>query len=184
MVRFIITANIKISWKIECKIVRIFLSISLHVCFGWEIRQIIFNCSLLSKDLKTRIIFGRHKYEKTCLQALQTTKVQTSLRICTVWSVPLLLAYWKVYLNSLQAKSHIFYLVSVAEQTNLSLTWSEIPKTGFLALRPIFCVGKINDNSLTLWGPETPWQVLWQTVEMQIKCRIRPRQNKSSEKEM
>ena len=32
----------------------------------------------------------------------------------------------------------IFYLVSVAEQAGLNLTLSETPKTGFLALRPIW----------------------------------------------
>ena len=31
----------------------------------------------------------------------------------------------------------IFYLVSVAEQIGLSLSWSETPKTGFLVTRPI-----------------------------------------------
>ena len=31
-----------------------------------------------------------------------------------------------------------FYLVSVAEETGLNLTLSETPKTGFVALRPIF----------------------------------------------
>ena len=31
----------------------------------------------------------------------------------------------------------IFYLVSVAEETGLSLTLSETPKTGFVATRPI-----------------------------------------------
>ena len=31
----------------------------------------------------------------------------------------------------------IFYLVSVAEQTVLSLTWSEILYTGFLAMRSL-----------------------------------------------
>ena len=36
---------------------------------------------------------------------LGTTKAQTSLRICAVWSAPLLFAYWKVsYLDLLQTK--------------------------------------------------------------------------------
>ena len=36
-------------------------------------------------------------HEKTCLQGLLTTQVQTtSLRIRTVWLAPLLLAFWKV----------------------------------------------------------------------------------------
>ena len=34
--------------------------------------------------------------EKTCLRWLRTTKAQTSLCICTVWSAPLLFAFWKV----------------------------------------------------------------------------------------
>ena len=32
----------------------------------------------------------------------------------------------------------IFYLVSVAEETGLKLALSETPKTGFVALRPIY----------------------------------------------
>ena len=48
--------------------------------------------------------------------SLQTTKVQTSLCICAVWSAPVLFAYWKVsYLHLLQANFSFFKLVSVAE---------------------------------------------------------------------
>ena len=43
--------------------------------------------------------------EKTCLRGLRTTEAQTSLRTHTVWSAPLLFAFWKVpYLSLLQAK--------------------------------------------------------------------------------
>ena len=43
-------------------------------------------------------------------------------------------------LLTILAKSKIsrLYLVSVAEQTSLSLTWSETPKTGFLVTRLIY----------------------------------------------
>ena len=34
------------------------------------------------------------------------------------------------------SKISIFYLVSVAEQVVLSMTWLETPKTGFVALKP------------------------------------------------
>ena len=34
--------------------------------------------------------------EKTCLWGLRQTKAQTSLRIHTDWSVPLLFIFWKV----------------------------------------------------------------------------------------
>ena len=33
----------------------------------------------------------------------------------------------------------IFYLVFVAEQAGLNLTFSETPKTGFVVMRPIYC---------------------------------------------
>ena len=36
--------------------------------------------------------------------------------------------------------SSVLYLVSVAEETGLNLTLSEIPKTGFVAMRPKSCV--------------------------------------------
>ena len=45
---------------------------------------------------------------KPVFGGLQTTKSQTSLRIHTVRSAPLLFVYWKVlYLDLLQAKFHI-----------------------------------------------------------------------------
>ena len=71
---------------------------------------------------------------KPVFRGLHTTKVQTSLLIHAVWSEPLLFAYYKVlYLNLWQAKFQIFQLVSVSEQAGLGMTWSEAPKTGFLA---------------------------------------------------
>ena len=42
---------------------------------------------------------------KPVFGCLRTTKAQTSLRIRTVWSAPLLFAFWKVlYVNFLQVK--------------------------------------------------------------------------------
>ena len=68
---------------------------------------------------------------------LQTSKVQTSLRICAVWSVPLLFAFWKSIISWLATSEiSIFKLVSVAEQAGLNLTLSETLKAGFLTSRP------------------------------------------------
>ena len=41
---------------------------------------------------------------KPVFGGLRTTQAQTSLSFRTDWSAPVLFAYWKVYLNLLQAK--------------------------------------------------------------------------------
>ena len=47
----------------------------------------------------------------------------------------------------------IFQLVSVAEETGLKLALLEIPKTGFLAMRPIWCnIWSISVGSLDKSG--------------------------------
>ena len=51
-----------------------------------------------------------------CLQGLQTTKAQTALRIDTVWSLPILFAYWKVPYRKLLAS-----LWELRELTRVSL---------------------------------------------------------------
>ena len=63
----------------------------------------------------------------------RTTKAQTSQ------PAPLLFPDWNVsYQNLLQAKvPYSRWLVSVAEQAGLGMTWSDSLKTGFLALPPI-----------------------------------------------
>ena len=43
-----------------------------------------------------------------------------------------------IRLNLLHAKFHLVKLVSIAEQAGLSITRSEAPKTGFLAMRTIY----------------------------------------------
>ena len=55
---------------------------------------------------------------------MRTTKVQISLRICAVWSAPLLFAAWIVlYLYLLKPELQDSQLVSIAEQAGLSLNW-------------------------------------------------------------
>ena len=66
---------------------------------------------------------------KPVFWGLLKTKAQTSLRLCAVWSAPLWLAYWKVaYLNLLLVKFQYSKLVSVAEQTGLSVSLMETPR--------------------------------------------------------
>ena len=67
---------------------------------------------------------------KPVIEGLRTTKVQTSLHIHADCSVPLLFAFWKVsYLNLPQVKFQFSSLVPVAEETGLSLAFSETPDT-------------------------------------------------------
>ena len=51
-----------------------------------------------------------------------------------------------------KSKISIFYLVSVAEETGLSLALSESLKTGFVMLRPICCHVSLYDilNNMTI----------------------------------
>ena len=77
---------------------------------------------------------------KSVFKGLQTTKVQISLRIQAVWSAPLLFAFWKESSKLPKIKIWIFLLVSVAEETRLSLALSKTPKTGFVASLTIYVV--------------------------------------------
>ena len=63
---------------------------------------------------------------------MQITKVLTSLRIHNALSEPLR-PLVSMISKLATCKVLIFQLVSVAEQTGLSLTWSEAPKIGFLS---------------------------------------------------
>ena len=84
------------------------------------------------------IIYGPWQ-DKTCFGDLGTTKVQTSLRIRAVWSVPLLFPFLESIISKLATcEISIFKLVSVAEELDLSLALWETPKTGFVATKPIF----------------------------------------------
>ena len=50
------------------------------------------------------------------------------------------------------SKIAIIYLASAAEETGLSLTLSGTPKTGFVALRPIYEIFKVQSNfALEVW---------------------------------
>ena len=63
----------------------------------------------------------------------------------------LLFAFWKLsYLSLLQA-NFIFKLVSVAEETDLSLALSEIAKTSFVTSRPIFICYCVRSDIFTLY---------------------------------
>ena len=65
---------------------------------------------------------------------MRTTKVQTSLHISSDWSAPLLFTFWENFISDLATSEFSsFQLVSVAEETGLSLTLSDTPKTGFVA---------------------------------------------------
>ena len=46
-------------------------------------------------NINVHFTFGPQR-EKSCFRDMQTTKAQTSLRGCTVWSRPLLFTYWQV----------------------------------------------------------------------------------------
>ena len=61
------------------------------------------------------------------------------MRRPAVWSAPLLLFFLESIICKHSAgEISIFWLVSVAEETGLKLALSEIPKTGFVATRPIW----------------------------------------------
>ena len=81
----------------------------------------LYNIHHMGRDVRKPVFGG-----------LRATKAQTSLYICAVCSAPLLFAYWKVsYTNLILAKfkfSSYIYVVSVAEQADLGMTISEIPK--------------------------------------------------------
>ena len=85
----------------------------------------------------------------------RTTKAQTSLRIRADWSAHLLFTHWKVSFLNL----FIFYLVSVAEETGLSLAFSEPSpppppppkkKTGLLSTRPNYINEPVSIKSYNL----------------------------------
>ena len=74
---------------------------------------------------------------KPVFGGLGTTKAQTSLRIRSLISA-FVIRFLESTLSKLATSEIlIFLLVSVADNTGLSLTLSETQKTGFLATRPI-----------------------------------------------
>ena len=58
---------------------------------------------------------------------------QPGVRICAVWSAPLLFTAWIVSISEIS----IIYTASVAGQARLCRTWSQTTKTGFLVRRLI-----------------------------------------------
>ena len=70
--------------------------------------------------------------KKTCLRYLRTPKAQTSdlIGACVYRLLKSIVS------RIATSKFSIFKLVSVAEETGLSLALSETPKTGFVASRP------------------------------------------------
>ena len=73
---------------------------------------------------------------KPVFVGLRTTKEQTSLRsLISAFVIHLL----KSIISRLATSEiSLFYLVSVVEETGLSLALSETPKTSFLTARPVF----------------------------------------------
>ena len=69
--------------------------------------------------------------------AFEVCQQQKLKPACASRQSPLFFTYWKVsYQNLIKAKFQLFYLVSVAEQVVLSMTWLETLKTGLVALKP------------------------------------------------
>ena len=88
-----------------------------------------------------------HNMTKPVFKGLPITKAQTSLRIGVDWSAPFIIRLLEItcIISKLAtSKFSSFKLVSVAEQTGLSLPFSETPKTGFVATRPIW--GSMREN--------------------------------------
>ena len=85
-----------------------------------------FSLSDRSKELS----FGPRR-EKTCLQGF--------VSIFTVWSAPFLFVFGKFICKFLRGEISIFQIFSVhvAMETGLKLALTEIPKTDFLATRPL-----------------------------------------------
>ena len=75
---------------------------------------------------------------KPDLEGLRITKAQTSLHICAVLSVPSLFTFLERIMSKLASNEiSLICIVSVADETGLSLTLLETPKTGFISLPPL-----------------------------------------------
>ena len=73
---------------------------------------------------------------KPVLAGLPTTQTQTSLR--SLLSAFVIRFSESIIHYLVTGEISIFYLVSVAKETGLKLTFSETPKTSFLLSRPIY----------------------------------------------
>ena len=69
-----------------------------------------------------------HANTKGADQPAHPCSLISSFVVCSLQSISKLVSY----------TISLFFLVYVAEQPGLSLTWSEAPKTGFLAIQPIY----------------------------------------------
>ena len=76
------------------------------------------------------------RHEKTCPLGSQTTKLQTSLG--NLISTFVILYLESIVVSLAPCKISIFWLVSLAEQTGLSISLLEALRTGFVKLRPIY----------------------------------------------
>ena len=91
------------------------------------------------------------RHEKICFSHMRTTKVQISLRIRCLDSIIALLVIAKIWKPK---------LISSAEQASISLTWSKIPKTGFLVMRLIQTSANCADPERAVWSVSAPLTIL------------------------
>ena len=103
-------------------------------------------------------------------------------RIHAVWSAPLFFAFWKVSNPNLLQTKFQLSRNSVAEQAGLNLTLSEIPKTGFLAMRPIWsveiwlqgiCILLAVDQIWFTFGLNDNWAAAWDFQQFDILTSLR-----------
>ena len=94
------------------------------------------------------ITYGPRR-EKTCLWWFGNNKVvDQPAHPCSLIS-PFVICLLESIISKLAtSKILIFQLVSVAEETGLSPTLSETPKTGFLASRPIYFQNELGISNL------------------------------------
>ena len=72
------------------------------------------------------------------LCCMRTKKAKTSPRIHTLISAFVIRSMDSIIAKLHTCKLSLFYLVAVAVQDGLSMTWSETPKTGFQATRSVW----------------------------------------------
>ena len=82
-----------------------------------------------------------HKYgpqhEKTCLRGLRKKGAEQPTHPCSLISALVIHLLENIISTLATGELSIFLLVSVAEETGLSLTLPETRKTAFVALKPI-----------------------------------------------
>ena len=130
--------------------------------------------------LPTKKLALLHANNKGADQPAHLRSLTSTFVICFLESIIAKLATCKI---------SILYLVPVAEQAWLSLTWSDILKTGLLVTRPIWAISwdfvlisHIHDLSLNMheWLSSgiTAWAIMimvslwWETVELALACMV------------